>query len=163
MKLLMFHAERFGYRAHIPAAGAASPAGHADLPKADRDEALLPAAEPSSSPSSSPLTAKLETVALVLVQVEIDDAEREGKLVAKAVRNVKWFAGKRSLNHVHLHSFAHLGGNAAPAAVAEEILRRFADRLESKACSVSSTPFGRSYALDLAIHEDPGAKVFKSI
>lgn len=155
MKLLMFHAERFAYRAQ-------SVGDPKALRRADPPEAFVD--EPSSIRiDSSPLADRVEATVLVLVQVESGDVEREARLVAKASRNVKWFAGKRSLSHVVLHSFAHLGGDSSPPEAAEEILGRLARRLESKGCSVSRTPFGRSFALDIAIHEDPGAKVFKSI
>ncbi|WP_025770007.1 threonyl-tRNA synthetase editing domain-containing protein [Thioalkalivibrio sp. HK1] len=155
MKLLMFHAERFGYRAQ--GADGSNAAHRADSLGASVSEPSLRRIESSS------LTGRVESAILVLVQVESGDIDRQERLVAKATRNVKWFASKRSLDHVVLHSFAHLGGESSSPDAAREILGRLAGRLESKGFSVSLTPFGRSFALDIAIHEDPGAKVFKSI
>ncbi|MBF2759719.1 MAG: hypothetical protein ISN28_05550 [Ectothiorhodospiraceae bacterium AqS1] len=155
MKLLMLHAERFGYRAQC--AGDSGIAHPAHPPESSAAEAYPPALE------RSPSAGRVEAAVVVFVQVEGGDIERKARLVAKAARNIKWFAGKRSPSHIVLHSFAHLGGDSASPEAAEDILGHLARKIESKGCSVIQTPFGLSFALDIAIHEDPGAKVFKSI
>ena len=137
MKLLMFHAERFGYRAH-----ARTFDGAPDPDAADRT---------------------VDAAVVVFVHAEEDDANREAKLVSKAARNVKWLANKRALHNVVLHSFTHLADTKAPAGFASAFLETLARRLGSNGYAVTITPFGWSCAWDIDVHGDPIAKVFKSI
>ena len=137
MKLLMFHAEQFGYRAHARTFD--------DAPDPDVAEHTAGAA------------------VVVFVHAEEGDAEREAKLVSKAARNVKWLANKRSLRNVVLHSFTHLAATKAPAGFASAFLEALARRLESNGYTVTVTPFGWSCAWNMDVHGDPIAKVFKSI
>ena len=137
MKLLMFHAERFGYRAHARTFD--------DAPDPDAAERTAGAA------------------VVVFVHAEEGDADREAKLVSKAARNVKWLANKRALRNVVLHSFTHLATTKAPAEFASAFLEALARRLESNGYAVTVTPFGWSCAWNMDVHGDPIAKVFKSI
>ena len=137
MKLLMFHAWRFGYHAHVRAFD--------DAPDPDAVECTTGAA------------------VVVFVHAEQGDADREAKLVSKAARNVKWLANKRSLRNVVLHSFTHLAATKAPAQFASAFLEALARRLESNGYAVTVTPFGWSCAWSMDVHGDPIAKVFKSI
>ena len=137
MKLLMFHAKQFGYRAHARAFD--------DAPDPDVAERTAGAA------------------VVVFVHAEEGDAEREAKLVSKAARNVKWLANKRALRNVVLHSFTHLAATKAPAEFASAFLEALARRLESNGYTVTVTPFGWSCAWSMDVHGDPIAKVFKSI
>ena len=137
MKLLMFHAERFGFRA--------------DVRTFDR------------APEPKPAEHVVEAAVVVFIHAEVDDVDRGTKLVAKAARNVKWLANKRSLRNVVLHSFTHLALTKAPAESAAAFLEALARRLESNGYTVTITPFGWSCAWSIDVHGDPIGKVFKSI
>ena len=137
MKLLMFHAERFGYRAHVRIA--------------------------EGAPEPDPAEKAVGAAVVVFVHAEADDADRGAKLVSKAARNVKWLANKRALRNVVLHSFTHLAPEKAPAEFASAFLDALAERLGSNGYAVTVTPFGWSCAWDIEVHGDPIGKVFKSI
>ncbi len=137
MKLLMFHAERFGYRAHVRT--------FEDAPDPDVPGHTVGAA------------------VVVFVHAEEDDPDREAKLVSKAARNVKWLANKRGLRAVVLHSFTHLAPTKAAPEFASAFLEALARRLDSNGYTATVTPFGWSCAWDIDVHGDPIAKVFKSI
>lgn len=79
---------------------------------------------------------------LALIHVEAHDPERQSKLVTKAIKNVKWLAGKFGTRNVVLHSFAHLAATRASPEEAEAILNAMRQRLVAADFHVDSTPFG---------------------
>ncbi len=96
------------------------------------------------------------------VQVEQEDADREGKVMTKLVKNLKWLAGKNGTKRIVLHSFSHLSESKAAPELSQAWLDRAKERLEGSGYEVYQTPWG--YFLDL--HMDapghPLARVFKS-
>lgn len=95
-----------------------------------------------------------------LIHVEAHDPERQDKLVTKAIKNVKWLAGKFETRNVVLHSFAHLASSRAEPHQAEAILAAMRDRLEGADYSVHTTPFGWFNEFRLHVGGPSLAKVF---
>ncbi len=100
---------------------------------------------------------------VALIHAEPNDRADQARVVRKAVKQIKWLAGKRGLEHVVLHSFAHLSPNKAPVAEAGALIDALANRLEGAGYRVTTTPFGESLAWRLTVFQEPLAKVFISI
>lgn len=117
-------------------------------------EASLPdaPAEPEGVETASAVAA--------LIHVEAHDPERQDKLVTKAIKNVKWLAGKFDTRRVVLHSFAHLASTRAEPHEAETILAAMRSRLEGTGFTVHSTPFGWFNEFRLHVGGPSLAKVF---
>ena len=96
------------------------------------------------------------------IQVEEEDIGREGKVMTKLVKNLKWLAGKNETKRIVLHSFSHLSGSKAPPEVGQAWLDRAQERLKTAGYEVFQTPWG--YFLDLKMQAPghPLARVFKS-
>jgi hypothetical protein len=99
-----------------------------------------------------------ENAVLAMVHAETADAEREAKLVTKAIKQIKWVAGKFDSKRVVLHYFAHLDRESAPAELAQRLVERMAERLEAAGYQVTVTPFG--YFTEFKLHVD-GASLAK--
>ena len=100
---------------------------------------------------------------VVFVHAQPADGDDESRVVRKAVKQVKWVAGKRGLRHVVLHSFAHLAQHKASPEVAGRLLDLLSRRLANAGLQVRQTPFGQSLAWQLSVYQDSLAKVFVSI
>lgn len=135
MKMLMIFCDKFAYKPTIK---------------------TLDIAEENAKPAS------FEKVQTAFLQVEEQDEEREGEVVKKLLKNLKWVCGKNDTRKVVLHSFAHLSESKASPEFTIQLFNRVEERLKNTGYEVSQTPFG--YFLDL--HMDaPGfslARVFKS-
>ncbi len=94
-----------------------------------------------SAPDASAEVETSEAV-LALIHVEAHDPERQSKLVTKAIKNVKWLAGKFGTRNVILHSFAHLARTRAEPEQAESLLAAMRERLANADFKVQTTPFG---------------------
>lgn len=135
MKLLMIYATRFGFTPEVKT-----------LPE-------MPDAEPGA----------YENVLTGFIHVEPSDSEREGKVLTKLVKNLKWLAGKNATRHIVLHSFSHLAEEKADPPYARQLLDRAQERLETAGYQVHQTPFGYFLALDLQAPGTPLARVFKDL
>ena len=96
------------------------------------------------------------------LQVEEQDEEREGEVVKKLLKNLKWVCGKNNTRKVVLHSFAHLSESKANPEFTMLLFNRIEERLKNAGYEVEQTPFG--YFLDLQV-DAPGfslARIFKS-
>jgi hypothetical protein len=102
---------------------------------------------------------------VVFLQVEPFDVDgtKRASVTRKALKHIKWLANKRSLKNIVLHSFAHLGENAAGPAPAQSFLTELAGRLEETDYRVWLTPFGYFCEWDLSVYGDSLAKVWKEI
>lgn len=138
MKLLCFQAKRFRWKTHSKTLP--------DVIDRDIDEEVA------------------ETV-VVFVHAEVsdDDQERRGSVSRQVLKHIKWLANKRSLKNIVLHSFTHLGGETAPAAVAESFIDSTARRLRDAGYQVWTTPFGYFCEWDLGVYGESLAKVWKEI
>ena len=97
---------------------------------------------------------------VALVHVEAHDPERQDKLVTKAIKNVKWLAGKFEARTVVLHSFAHLATTRADPVQADALLAAMCSRLKSADFTVHTTPFGWFNEFRLHVAGPSLAKVF---
>lgn len=102
---------------------------------------------------------------VVFLQAEVRDQEPEARkrVFRHTLKHVKWLAGKRSLEHVVLHSFTHLGGENAEAHFARELMEELAERLRATGYQVWLTPFGYFCEWELKVQGESLAKVWKEI
>lgn len=138
MKLLCFQAKRFRWKTHSKTLP--------DVPDRDIDDEVA------------------ETV-VVFVHAEASDAdeERYGSVSRQVIKYTKWLANKRGLHNIVFHSFAHLGNETAPPAVAEAFIETIAQRLRETGYQVWTTPFGYFCEWDLSVYGESLAKVWKEI
>ena len=106
---------------------------------------------------------EIEDVAVIFCHAEVQDEAKRSKIVTKATKNIKWLAGKRGLKRVVLHSFTHLGGDTAEAALAQALLAEIGARLKRAGYEVAYTPFGWVCEWELSVHGESLAKVYKAI
>ena len=97
---------------------------------------------------------------VALVHVEAPDPEHHDRLVTKAIKNVKWLAGKFATRSVILHSFAHLAATRAEPEPAAALLEAMRDRLASAGYTVQLSPFGYFNEFRLHVAGPSLAKVF---
>jgi len=97
---------------------------------------------------------------VALIHVEAEDPERQDKLVTKAIKNIKWLAGKFETRTVVLHSFAHLAATRAEPEQADALLGAMRERLAGAEYTVHTTPFGWFNEFRLHVAGPSLAKVF---
>ncbi len=97
---------------------------------------------------------------LALVHVEVHDPAAHAKQVTKAIKQVKWVAGKFATKQVVLHSFAHLATTRAEPAEAEALLCDMQTRLEMAGYAVQVAPFGYFNEFRVHVAGPSLAKVF---
>lgn len=138
MKLLCFQAKRFRWKTHSKTL--------AEVPDREVDQ-------------------EVEATLVVFVHAEASDAaeQRFASVLRQALKHIKWLANKRTLKNVVLHSFTHLGGDTAPADVAESFIDTAATRLRETGYQVWTTPFGYFCEWDLSVYGESLAKVWKEI
>jgi hypothetical protein len=136
LKLLMFYAPSFWFKTFEKVLDGA--------PEQERDETF-------------------EKAVVVFYQVEAEDEARRGKVLTKAVKNIKWIAGKFASRTVVLHSFNHLSASKADPGFAEPFMEEVRQRLENSGFTVGGTPFGYLNEWKLHVAGESLAKVFKEI
>jgi hypothetical protein len=103
----------------------------------------------------------------VIAFAHIEPADVEGEAAEstfrQALKHLKWLANKRQLRVVVLHSFTHLGGDAAAPAAAHALLERLAARLAETGYEVRITAFGWTHEWELSVFGESLAKVWKQI
>ena len=122
-------------------------------------EATLPDAAPATEAT------EVRDAVVAFVHVERGDVDREGAASAfrQALKHLKWLANKRALRIVVLHSFTHLGGDAAEPAPAQDLLERLAARLAETGYATHVTPFGWLNEWEISVYGESLAKVWKQI
>ncbi len=137
MKLLCFQSKRFRWKTHsrtLP-----------DVPEQETEE-------------------EVSEGLVVFVQVEAsDDGDERASILRQTLKHLKWLANKRGFKNIILHSFSHLGGDAASPSFAEAFLIDLANRLRQTRYNVWVTPFGYFCEWDLSVYGDSLAKVWKEI
>lgn len=113
---------------------------------------------PTATERADELTAEGAVVALV--HVESQDPDSASKLVTKAIKQIKWLAGKFATQSIVLHSFAHLAVTRAEPAAAEALLGAMQARLEGAGYNVQVTPFGYFNEFRMHVAGPSLAKVF---
>lgn len=131
MKVLYFYCERFRLVTFRK--------GYEAAPDDDRDFAI-------------------DHAVVCLVHAEPQD---ENKQVTKLIKGAKWIAGKFDTKNVVLHFFAHLGSETAEADAARALLESAHERLSAAEYDSHLMPFGYFCSLDLGVHGESMAKVFK--
>lgn len=101
--------------------------------------------------------------AVVFVHCEPQDEANPAGLETKAVKNIKWIAGKRGFKNVVLHSFTHLAEQSASPEFAQAFLEGAARRLENTGYAVWLTPFGWVCEWGIEVYGESLAKVFKAL
>jgi hypothetical protein len=101
-----------------------------------------------------------QAAVLALVHVEAHDPPEHAKLVTKAIKQVKWLAGKFGTKQVVLHSFAHLAATRAEPAAADALLGDMQTRLAAAGYAVQMTPFGYFNEFRVHVAGPSLAKVF---
>jgi hypothetical protein len=100
---------------------------------------------------------------VALVHVEPADIAESDKRVTKAIKQLKWLAGKFETRRVVLHSFAHLAAERAEPLAAQQLLEQMAARLRSVDYTVQTSPFGYFNEFKLHVAGPSLAKVFVEI
>jgi threonyl-tRNA synthetase editing subunit len=100
-------------------------------------------------------------VAFVHLESRDEPEARRKTVFTHTLKHLKWLANKRSMKHVVLHSFTHLGEDNASPAFARAFLVELAGRLESTGYVVKRTPFGWFCSWELGVYGDSLAKVWK--
>ena len=138
MKLLCFQAKRFRWMTHSKTL--------AEVADQDIDQEVG------------------ETVVVFLHAEAADgDAARTATVLRQSLKHIKWLANKRGLRNIVLHSFSHLGGVTASAALAESFMTTLQHRLSETGYQVWTTPFGYFCEWDLSVYGESLAKVWKEI
>lgn len=138
MKLLVFLAQRFEYTASEPGSPLAD---ERPEPQADHVDGAI----------------------VAFVQCEPRDEERAEALLKQAVKYFRWFARKRGVERLVLHSFAHLAEERSSPEFARELLAALGDRLGEHGFDVHQTPFGWSLEWTMSVEGHGYAKTFKSL
>ena len=137
VKLLMFGAKRFHYRAF---------------------EKTLPSAPDSQADED------VRDAAIIFIHAEQrDEGENSRRVFTKALKNVKWLANKQGLRNIVLHSFTHLGGDSASPEYAQGFIGDLAERLRNTDYQVWVTPFGYLCEWNLSVYGRSIARVFKQL
>ncbi len=138
MKLLCFQSKRFWWKTHSRT-----------LPNVPEQEA----------------EEEIKETLVVFAQVEAsdDEEERRAAILRQSLKHIKWLANKRTFKNIVLHSFSHLGGEAASPSSADSFLSELADRLRQTHYNVWVTPFGYFCEWELNVYGDSLAKVWKEI
>ena len=138
MKLLVFLTESFEYRASEPGSPLAP-----EIPEPAED--------------------RVENAIVAFVQCEPRDEERGEAVLKQAVKYFRWFARKREVTRLVLHSFAHLAEERSSPEFARDLLVELGERLEGHGFNVRHTPFGWSLKWTMAVEGHGYAKTFKSL
>ncbi|NNK36979.1 MAG: hypothetical protein HKP03_00750, partial [Xanthomonadales bacterium] len=126
MKLLVFLTESFQYEAC---------------------EAGSPLAEADPDPSSDHVAHAI----VAFIQCEPRDEERGEAVLKQAVKYFRWFARKRGVARLVLHSFAHLAEERSSPEFARDLLVALGEQLQRHGFEVRHTPFGWSLQWTMAV------------
>jgi hypothetical protein len=138
MKLLVFLTHSFEYRASI-------------------------AGSPLAPERPEPAADRVEDAIVAFVQCEPRDEERADALLKQAIKYFRWFARKRDVARLVLHSFAHLAEERSTPEFARDLLADLGDRLAEHGFEVHHTPFGWSLEWTMSVQGHGYAKTFKSL
>jgi hypothetical protein len=136
MKILMFYSPEFWFKTYekvLP-----------DVPTQDADTSV-------------------KNTVVVLYHAEAGDTEREGSVLKKFIKNIKWLAGKFGTCNVVLHSFNHLSTSKAPPDFTCCLIDNAKKRLVSSGFIITETPFGYLNEWKMHVAGESLAKVFKDI
>ena len=105
----------------------------------------------------------VQNAVVVFYHVEAGDEGREGSVLVKLVKNIKWLCGKFETKNIVLHSFNHLSTSKAPADFTRSLITRARERLLNAGYEVNETPFGYLNEWKIHVAGESLAKVFKDL
>jgi len=138
MKLLVFLTESFQYEA-------------------------CEAGSPLAAEPPEPTQDRVEDAIVAFIQCEPCDEERGEAVLKQAVKYFRWFARKREVSRLVLHSFAHLAEERSSPEFARDLLSALGAQLQRHGFEVRHTPFGWSLQWTMAVEGHGYAKTFKSL
>lgn len=94
------------------------------------------------------------------VHVESGDARDIAGTVTKAIKNIKWLAGKFGTRRVVLHYFAHLSADSSHPALARDLVEAMSGRLSRAGYEVVVTPYGWVNRLSMEVAGESLGRVF---
>lgn len=97
------------------------------------------------------------------IHVEPSDERDTGKVITKAIKNIKWLSGKFKTRRVVLHYFSHLSIDRAAPALARDIVCSMERRLSNAGYEVSTTPYGYSCRWGMEVAGESLGRVFVDI
>lgn len=105
----------------------------------------------------------VDNAVVVFFHAEKEDEEKGKGLLDKAVKNIKWLAGKFGTKNVVMHSFNHLSSSKASPEFSESIMKQITERLQNASYVVMCTPFGYFNEFSIHVGGESLAKVFKEL
>ena len=139
MRILLIHAEYFGYEA--------------------RQKALNKAEELTEKNRAL----RLENVLVVFTSVEQIDGEALEKIVNKAAEEIQKIAKQLGIEKILVYPYAHLSPTLASPDVALEVLRKLEEKLASLDFKVYRAPFGWYKRFEMRCHGHPLAELSRRI
>lgn len=100
---------------------------------------------------------------VVFYHTEAGDTEREGNVLKKFIKNIKWLTGKFNTSNLVLHSFNHLSTSKAPPDFTRNLIDSAKERLADSGFTITETPFGYLNEWKMHVAGESLAKVFKDI
>jgi hypothetical protein len=121
------------------------------------------AGSPLAPEFPEPESDRVENAIVAFMQCEPRDEERGEAVLKQAVKYFRWFARKRRVERLVLHSFAHLADERSSPEFARDLLVELGDRLEGHGFEIHHTPFGWSLQWTMSVEGHGYAKTFKSL
>jgi len=116
----------------------------------------------ASAPDAPPGVETADAV-VALIHVEAGDENAASKVVTKAIKQIKWVAGKFGSKRAVLHSFAHLASTRSSPEAAAALIEDMRVRLAGAGYDVATAPFGWFNEFRLHVAGPSLAKVFVEI
>jgi hypothetical protein len=117
----------------------------------------LPEAEDPAAPGEA------NNCVTAFIHVESSDPSGEGRIITRAIKNIKWLAGKFGTRAVVLHYFSHLSSDRSEPAAARGLLEAMASRLSLAGYTVRLTPYGWVNRLAMEVTGESLGRVFVDI
>ena len=101
-------------------------------------------------------------VVVAFIHVEPADVVQGSAAETKLVKNAKWLARKWEVDTILLHSFTHLGEEKADPDLAQQLIERAGQRLETAGYKASLTAYGYYNDLSIEAKGHPLARIYKA-
>ncbi len=100
---------------------------------------------------------------VAFIHAESVDGADPARVVTRALKNIKWLAGKFGAKAVVLHYFSHLSSDSSPPGAARDMVEAVARRLAGAGFRVDVTPWGWTSRWGMEVAGDSLARVFVDI
>jgi len=118
---------------------------------------------PLAPDSPEPAAERTEHSIVAFIQCEPRDEERGEAVLKQAIKYFRWFARKRGVQRLVLHSFAHLAEERSTPEFARDLLQALGEKLLEHGFEIHHTPFGWSLKWSMSVEGHAYAKTFKSL